>query len=67
MPGKVVYVSRSRIERAGGYLRRAFLPLEAQPVLFGIHSEVAQHYRAAPQEHEVHATTLDYVIAAVAA
>ncbi len=61
----VAYVSRVRIERVKGPLRRAHLPAEPEPVLFGVHGAVAQHYKA-PPSIEPHATTLDYVVAAAA-
>ncbi len=64
MPGDVTYTSKVRIERVKGPLRRAYLPIEEQPVLFGVHSEVAEHYRVDPNVHEPHATTLDYLVAA---
>ena len=41
---KVVYTSRVRIERKRGPLRLAYLPAEKAPVVFGVHSEVAEHY-----------------------
>ncbi len=66
MPNEVAYRSRVRIERVKGPLRRAYLPAEAGPVLFGVHSEIAQHYRVDPQVHEPHAATLDYLVAATA-
>ena len=62
----VVYTSKVRIERVKGPLRRAFLPAEEEPVLFGVHSEVAQHYGVDPAVHAPHATTLDYVVSAAA-
>ena len=62
----MVYTSKVRIERVKGPLRRAFLPAEEEPVLFGVHSEVAQHYGVDPAVHEPHATTLDYVVSAAA-
>jgi hypothetical protein len=62
----VVYRSKVRIERVRGPVRRAYLPAEEQPVLFGVHSEVAQHYRVDPAVHAPHATTLDYIVAAAA-
>ena len=62
---EVSYVSRVRIERVKGSLRKAYLPAEPEPVLFGVHDEVAEHYKAAPG-YEPHATTLDYVVAAAA-
>ncbi len=63
---EVAYVSKVRIERVKGPLRRAYLPVERAPVLFGVHSEVAQHYKVDPKVHEPHATTLDYIVAAAA-
>ena len=62
----VVYRSKVRIERVKGPLRRAHLPMEVEPVLFGAHSEVAAHYGVNADLHEPHATTLDYVVAATA-
>ncbi len=62
----VAYQSRIRIERVKGPIRRAFLPAEQQPVIFGVHGAVAKHYKVAPDAYEPHATTLDYVIAAAA-
>ena len=66
MAEDVVYTSRVRIERVKGPLRRAYLPAEDETVLFGVHSEVAEHYGVDPAVHEPHATTLDYVVAAAA-
>jgi hypothetical protein len=66
MPDEVVYRSNVRIERVKGPLRRAFLPAESDPVVFGVHSEVAEHYGVTPEASEPHATTLDYLISAVA-
>jgi hypothetical protein len=64
--GDAKYVSRVRIERIKGPLRRAYLPSENEPVLFSVHDEVAEHYKATPGAFEPHATTLDYVVAAAA-
>jgi hypothetical protein len=66
MSDTVVYRSQVRIERVKGPKRRAYLPIEEDPVIFGVHSEVAEHYRVDPQVHEPHATTLDYLVAAAA-
>ena len=66
MTGKPDYVSNVRIERVKGPLRRAYLPHTPEPVLFGAHSEIAQHYGVDPNVHEPHAATLDYVVAAAA-
>ncbi len=63
---KVVYTSRIRIERQRGPMRLAYLPAEKEPVIFGVHSEVAEHYKVPPDAFPAHATTLDYVVAAAA-
>ena len=60
----VVYVSNVRIERETGPLRLAYLPAEKEPVRFGVHGAIAEHYRVNPDLIEPNATTLDYVIAA---
>jgi hypothetical protein len=60
----VAYVSRVKVEPVEGKIRRAYIPAEDEPVLFGVHSEVAEHYGVSPDEEEPHATTLDYVVAA---
>jgi hypothetical protein len=59
----MVYRSKVRIERKKGPLRHAHLPATPQPVLFGVHSEIAEHY-GVDVDGNAHATTLDYVIAA---
>jgi hypothetical protein len=66
MADQVVYVSRVRVERVKGPLRRAYLPAESGPTLFGVHSEIAKHYGVDPSVSEPHATTLDYIVAAAA-
>ena len=63
---EVVYRSEVRIERVNGPLRRAYLPAETTPVIFGVHGAVAEHYKVPPALLEPHATTLDYIIAAAA-
>ncbi len=66
MAEEVVYRSHVRMERVKGPLRRAWLPAEQEPVLFGVHSEIAEHYKVDPDVHDPHATTLDYIVAAAA-
>jgi hypothetical protein len=61
---EVAYRSEIVIERLPGALRKAWLPAEPAPVLFGTHGAVAHHYGRAPGTFEPHATTLDYVVAA---
>jgi hypothetical protein len=63
----VVYVSKARIERKQGPIRIAHLPGEAQPVIFSVHSAIAEHYKMDPAKlTESHSSTIDYVIAATA-
>ena len=59
-----LYTSRVRIERIKGPVRRAFLHQTTDPVMFGVHSEVAAHYGVPADAFPAHATTLDYVVAA---
>ena len=63
---EVVYESRVKIERLQGPMRHAFLPARDEPVSFGVHSEVAEHYGVDPTTYPPDATTLDYVVAAAA-
>ena len=62
----VSYVSKVRIERLKGPQRLAYLPGEPEPVRFGVHGAVAQHYGINPTEVPVNATTIDYLVAAAA-
>ena len=62
----ITYRSKVRIERVKGPVRRAWLPAESEPVIFGVHGEIAQHYKVPKDVLEPHATTIDYVIASAA-
>ena len=64
--GVVAYRSEVRIERVKGPVRRAYLPAEKEPVIFGVHGAVAEHYHVSPDAFPPHATTLDYIVAAAA-
>jgi hypothetical protein len=59
-----VYVSRVEIHRDRGPIRHARLPAEKEPVVFGTHGAVAEHYGVPADAFPAHATTLDYVVAA---
>jgi hypothetical protein len=61
-----LYRSEVRIERVKGPIRKAFLPTESEPVIFGVHGAVAEHYKVSPNVVEPRATTLDYIVAAAA-
>ncbi len=62
----VVYRSEVRVVRVKGPVRRAYLPAESVPVIFGVHGAVAEHYKVPPGAYDEHATTLDYIVAAAA-
>lgn len=66
MSEEVVYTSKVRIERVKGPYRRAYLPVEAEPIAFGVHSAIAEHYGTDLTIHEPHSATLDYLVAATA-
>jgi hypothetical protein len=66
MSEEIVYTSEVKVERIKGPLRRAYLPAEEEPIYFGVHSEIAEHYGVDTQVHRPHKTTLDMVVAATA-
>jgi len=59
------YVSKVRIVRERGPIRKAYLPA-GHTVTFGTHGPVREHYGTAPGKYPEEATTLDYVVAAAA-
>ncbi len=61
---EVTYLSKIRVEPVEGKIRRAYLPAVEEPVMFGVHSEVAEHYGVSPDVEDPHASTLDYLVAA---
>jgi hypothetical protein len=61
---EVTYVSRVKVEPVEGKTRRAQIPGKEEPVLFGVHDEVADHYGVSPEVEEPHPSTLDYLVAA---
>ncbi len=65
--GDVVYKSEVRVQRERGPIRLAWLPGEKEPIRFGMHGAIAEHYGVSPDAYEPHATTLDYIIAAAGA
>ena len=62
----VVYTSHVRIERVRGPLRRVELPGSAEPIWFGVHDEVADHYGVPRGGEAERSTTIDHVVAAAA-
>lgn len=64
--GEVQYVAKSRIERRKGPLRYAYVAGETKPIVFSVHGPIAAHYGVnAADLGESHATTIDYLVAAV--
>ena len=63
---EVVYVSRVRVERVRGPLRLTWVPAEPEPIRFGVHDTIADHYDVERGGEAEHATTLDYLTAAAA-
>lgn len=47
-------------------MRLAYLPAEKEPVAFGVHGEIAEHYKVPADRFPSQATTIDYVVAAAA-
>lgn len=62
--GDVVYRSEVHITREKGPLRQATLPAREEPITFGVHGAVAEHYGVDPDGSPPNPTTLDYVVAA---
>ncbi|MEX1162273.1 MAG: hypothetical protein WEB03_01710 [Nitriliruptor sp.] len=60
----VVYTSNVRIVRDRGPVRSAQLPGRDQPVTFGVHGAIAEHYGVGPDDYPPDATTIDYLVAA---
>jgi hypothetical protein len=63
---ETVYRSEITLERLEKGTRRAKLPGEDAPVLFGVHGAIAEHYGRTPGSYDPHATTIDYLVAATA-
>ena len=64
MSGNVMYTSHAHIERIKGPLRSAQLPASDEPIYFGVHSEIAEHYGVDMNTQQATPTTLDHVVAA---
>jgi hypothetical protein len=62
----VVYTCRTRVERLRGPLRRAYVPGNEEPIWFGVHDEVADHYGVESGGVAERSTTLAYVVVAAA-
>jgi len=58
------YVSRVRVEPLEGKIRRARPPAKEEPMFFGVHGGVAEHYGVSPEDEKPYPSTLDYLVAA---
>jgi hypothetical protein len=63
--GEVLHTTRVRITRVKGAVRRAFLEGFSDPIIYGVHGAIKKFYRVEPEEE--HPTTLDHMVAAIAA
>lgn len=63
MSEESVYISEVKVERIRGSLRNAHLPAREEPIQFGIHSGIAEHYGADQESIEPTTATLDYLVA----
>ncbi|MBI2001017.1 MAG: hypothetical protein HYT85_12780 [candidate division NC10 bacterium] len=61
---ELIHVSRIRIVKDKGPLRRAYIEGFPEPVRYGVHGGVKKFYGVEPEEDLP--TTLDHMIAAVA-
>ncbi len=64
--GEVVYRSRVTVERIRGPLRKATVPGSQDPVFFGVHDAIADHYGVPRGSEAERTTTIDYLVAAAA-
>jgi hypothetical protein len=62
----VVYRSEVKVERIQGPLRKAWLPGRRDHITFGVHSEIAEHYKTDQDRYPPDATTIDYLVSAAA-
>jgi hypothetical protein len=60
------YISNVQIEYQEGPNRLAHMPVGDEPVEFGVHGSIAEHYGMDPDEFGTRNTTIDYVVAAAA-
>lgn len=60
----VVYVSQVRIEKQRGPIRLAHLPGGQEPIRYGVHGGIAEHYGVDPSKFPEHTATIDHVVGA---
>lgn len=62
--GDIIHVSKIRIYKDKGPIRRAYIENFSEPIRFGVHGGIKKFYGIEPEE-ELPAT-LDHIVAAVA-
>ncbi len=60
----VAYTANIKIERIRGPIRKVWMPAIEEPITFGVHGAIAEHYGVSPDDFPPDATTIDYLIAA---
>lgn len=60
---ELVHKSNVHIEHLGVPFNRAYLPPAKEPVLFGVHGKIAEHYKIPLATIEPCPATLDYIVA----
>jgi len=64
MSEDIAYRSTVHIERIRGPIRKAWVPGRHEPITFGVHGEIAEHYGVSPDDYPPETTTIDYLVAA---
>ena len=62
----VAYTSRVRVVRTEGRRRRVEVPGADEPLVVGVHGEIAAHYGLEPGSEPERPATLDLLVAAAA-
>lgn len=62
--GEVAYTSKVTIVRERGPVRTARVPGREEPITFGVHGAVADHYGVEQEDFPPDTTTIDYLVAA---
>jgi hypothetical protein len=63
--GDLIHVSKIRLVRENGPIRKAIIEGFNEPVYYGVHSGIKKFYKVEPEVE--HPTTLDHIIVATAA
>jgi hypothetical protein len=60
----VAYISRVKVESVKGKICRVHIPAKEEPIYFGVHSYIAEHYGVSADMEGPHPSTLDHLVAA---